>query len=109
MLLGTGARIGEILALRWEDLDLDARPSTVLIGGTLIRIESELVVQGRPKTAGSHRVLVVPEFTRAVLVARRMRLAPVEPRILSSRRRRERRRIRTTSVASGGRSGQTPA
>jgi len=67
------------LALQWKDVELDVRPATVVIRGTLIRTESELVVQDRPKTAGLHRVLVVPEFTRAMLVVRKSRLEPVEP------------------------------
>lgn len=34
--LGTGARISEVLALRWEHLDLDGEVPTVLIDGTLV-------------------------------------------------------------------------
>lgn len=79
MLLGTGARIGEILALRWGDVNLDARPSTVVIRTTLIRIESGLVVQDQPKTDGSRRQLVIPEFTRAMLIRRQTRLGRVAP------------------------------
>src|SRR6478609_7060720 len=66
---GTGARIGEILALHWGDVNLDARPATVTIRGTLIRSDGALVVQARPKTAGSHRVLVLPDFALVMLIS----------------------------------------
>ncbi|MBF6422268.1 site-specific integrase [Nocardia farcinica] len=33
VLLGTGARVGEVLAIRWQDLDLDAQPPRVTICG----------------------------------------------------------------------------
>ena len=33
--LGTGVRIGELLAIRWQDIDLEAAQPTVTITGTL--------------------------------------------------------------------------
>lgn len=39
VLLGTGARIGEVLALRWEDIDLDA--GKVTICGTIVMSEEK--------------------------------------------------------------------
>src|SRR5512142_392894 len=36
LMLATGARIGEVLALRWEDLDLAAAHPTVTICGTIV-------------------------------------------------------------------------
>ncbi|MEV6060869.1 hypothetical protein AB0L62_12790 [Nocardia asteroides] len=41
VLLGTGARVGEVLAIRWQDLDLDADPPRVTICGTLVRVTHE--------------------------------------------------------------------
>ena len=38
MQLATGARISEVLALRWSDLDLAAAPATVTISGTLVYV-----------------------------------------------------------------------
>jgi integrase len=35
LLLATGCRIGEVLALRWTDVDLSAAPPTVSISGTI--------------------------------------------------------------------------
>lgn len=62
--LGTGARRGEIAALRWGDLDLD--------GGTL-RIERALEQTGEglrvklPKTAAGRRTVSLPAFVLAAL------------------------------------------
>ena len=35
----TGGRIGEVLALRWCDLDLDADPPTVTFAGTMVYVQ----------------------------------------------------------------------
>lgn len=66
ILLGvaTGARRGELLALRWEDVDLDTgavwiRRSLVEVGGAVGAKE--------PKTAAGTRTLVLPAFARAEL------------------------------------------
>jgi integrase len=39
LLLATGARIGEILAIRWQDLDLDSPTATLTICGTLVYVK----------------------------------------------------------------------
>jgi integrase len=36
----TGTRIGEVLALRWTDIDLAAKPRTATIAGTIVRVPS---------------------------------------------------------------------
>ncbi len=36
ILIATGARIGEVLALRWEDLHLETNPPTLVIDSTLV-------------------------------------------------------------------------
>lgn len=58
-LAGTGARISEALALRWDHLDLEA--GVVNIQGT--------------KTAGSHRWVVMPPWLVETLRARRSEVA----------------------------------
>ncbi|MDO1482053.1 tyrosine-type recombinase/integrase [Rhodococcus ruber] len=74
VLLGTGARIGEVLALRWSDVDLAATPATVTISGTVVRLQGKLsdggglVRQARPKTDAGYRVVKVPAFTRDTLL-----------------------------------------
>lgn len=50
LLLGTGMRIGEALALRWEDIDIAADPPTVTVAGTLVDSTGGLRRQDHPKT-----------------------------------------------------------
>lgn len=75
VMLGTSARIGEVLAIRRRDLDLTTTPATLRICGTVI---SERGVgtyrQEHPKTDGSNRVIALPSFTAAAL---RRRMATV--------------------------------
>ena len=59
--LGTGLRQGELLGLRWADVDLDARRLTVR--HTLARVDGRLALL-EPKTARSRRTLVLPAVNR---------------------------------------------
>lgn len=76
--IGTGARIGEVLALRWEDVDLAATAPTVTIAGTVVRLDGTkaagggLIRQEVPKTADGHRRIAVPAFVVEVLMHRRV-------------------------------------
>ncbi|UUZ61787.1 site-specific integrase [Nocardioides sp. B-3] len=72
LMLATGARIGEIPALRWVDIELDAGRPILTISGT---IKSE---PGRgtyrkptPKSDSSVRTIVLPGFAVAVLRRRK--------------------------------------
>jgi integrase len=73
VMLGTSARIGEVLAIRRRDLDLTTTPATLRICSTVI---SERGVgtyrQEHPKTDRSNRVIALPSFTAEAL---RRRLA----------------------------------
>jgi len=71
LMLGTGAHIGEVLALRWRDIDLDAR--TVEINAT-IKTESGKGTY-RKAIPGPHLV-GLPEYTM-LLLGRRRRSMPV--------------------------------
>ena len=51
----TGARKGELLGLRWEDVDLDT--GTIRIRRSLGRVEEARPVYNDPKTTRSRRVL----------------------------------------------------
>lgn len=69
MLLGTGARIGEVLALRWDDIDFAER--AVSITATVVRGDDGLMRQETPKSASSNRRLKLPDFTLHMLERRR--------------------------------------
>lgn len=67
--LATGLRIGEALALRWVDVDLDA--GTLTVTGTMTRQPGHGVVrQDRPKTHSSRRTIAVPQAGLDVLKGR---------------------------------------
>lgn len=54
LLLGTGMRIGEALALRWIDLDLDADIPCVRVAGTMVEPRRDAAT-GQVFVAGLHR------------------------------------------------------
>lgn len=71
MLLATGVRTGEVLALRWADIDLKSDEPTVSIGGTVVEIVgTPLHRQESPKTDASNRRLRLPPFAIAMLLRR---------------------------------------
>ncbi|MFD3802008.1 tyrosine recombinase XerC [Kocuria palustris] len=74
--LGTGARVGELLALRWADVGLGASPATVTISGTVVRNEVGLIRQGHAKTAAGFRTVSVPRFAVDVLLRRSVEELP---------------------------------
>lgn len=68
--LGTGARIGEVLALRWQDLDLDSTVPTARICGTIIEPRKGYVdTLHRQETTKSRsvRTLILPNAAVTVL------------------------------------------
>ncbi|MFC6317883.1 tyrosine-type recombinase/integrase [Corynebacterium gerontici] len=68
----TGLRVGEVLGLRWEDVDLDATPPVLRIRGTIV-YDSELGNrrQDAPKTPKSIRTLELAPFGVETLQRRR--------------------------------------
>jgi len=62
--IGTGARRGEIAALRWDDLDLDA--ATVRIERSLEQIKGSVRVKST-KTVAGRRTVSLPNFAVAAL------------------------------------------
>ncbi|SDU70617.1 tyrosine-type recombinase/integrase [Gordonia westfalica] len=80
--LATGARIGELLALRWCDVDFEASPATATISGTLVRLPGRqadgggLVRQPHPKTAAGWRVVTLPGFAVATLMRLKVAAEP---------------------------------
>ena len=66
----TGCRIGEILALRWSDIDLEQ--STATINRTLARIDGKWVLEA-PKTRSANRTLTLPIEAIAALGRQKIR------------------------------------
>jgi len=62
LMLGTGARIGEVLALRWSDVDLNAQ--RVQIRAT---IKTETSVGTYRKPLANARIVELPDFAVAIL------------------------------------------
>jgi integrase len=59
MALTTGMRRGELLALRWEDVDF--KQSLVSVHRTMARVAGYGYVEGEPKTRSSRRRIVLPD------------------------------------------------
>jgi integrase len=73
MILATGVRTGEVLAIGWPDLDLASEPCTVNISGTVTWVTGRgLIVQPHPKTETSKRGLQLPQFAIDMLMRRRV-------------------------------------
>jgi integrase len=72
MMLATGARIGEVLALRWRDVDLDASRPNITISGT-IKTEPGKGTYRKPapKSEASVRTVALPAFAVGLLRRRR--------------------------------------
>jgi integrase len=80
VMLGTSARIGEVLAIRRCDVDVTVSPATVRICGTIISPAGQPTYrQPNPKTAKSIRTLSVPTFTAEVLRTRLVVTASEDP------------------------------
>ena len=74
--MSTGLRRGEIMALRWEDIDLSA--GTLQVRHSLQRIDGKLRLV-EPKSAAGLRTIVLPEMTIQAL--RRHRKRQLEEKI----------------------------
>lgn len=70
--IASGARLGELTALTWADVDLAA--GTITIAKTLTRAGGQWVIQP-PKTKGSERTLTLPPQSVAALRRQRARQA----------------------------------
>jgi integrase len=77
--LATGMRKGEILGLRWADVDLEK--GTLHVAHTLNYIARYGFVEGEPKTQGSKRTILLPQFVIEAL--RRHRTAQLEVRLMA--------------------------
>lgn len=69
----TGLRLGELLGLRWSDIDLDAR--TLVVRRALARTHSGGYALAEPKTARSRRTVVLGAVALEALRRRRVQQA----------------------------------
>lgn len=80
VMLGTSARIGEVLAIRKCDLDVTMSPARVRICGTIVSPAGKPTHrQHHPKTMKPTRTVLVPSFTAEVLRKRLVVVAQEEP------------------------------
>ena len=79
-MLGTSARIGEVLAIRKCDVDVTVSPATVRICGTIVSPAGKPTYrQAHPKTQKSTRVVSVPSFAAEVIRQRLVVVGPEAP------------------------------
>jgi integrase len=69
--LTTGMRRGELLALRWDDVDF--KQSLVSVHRTMTRVGGYVYVEGEPKTRSSRRRIVLPSVALEALKDHRER------------------------------------
>ena len=80
VMLGTSARIGEVLAIRRSDVNATTTPATVRLCGTIVSPTGKPTHrQPHPKTATSTRTVSVPSFAAEVLRARLSRISSEDP------------------------------
>lgn len=73
VMLATGARIGEALALRWKDVDLKAERPTLTVTGTVIYVQGEgMTIQEHPKSTNSRQRYFLPPFAVEMLMRRQV-------------------------------------
>ena len=116
VMLGTSARIGEVLAIRKCDVDVTRSPATVRLCGTIISSAGKPTYrQDHGKSSKSTRIVSVPSFAAEVLRERLVAVASDDPEhlIFFSRNHTPlttnnvRRRLRNI-LAEAGISGVTP-
>jgi len=63
VMLGTSARIGEVLAIRRRDVDITSAVPSIRLAGTIVSRNGEPTFrQDHPKTAKSRRIVALPTF-----------------------------------------------
>ena len=80
IMMGTSARIGEVLALRRMDVDVTGQRPLVAIRGTIVTPRGVPPYrQDHPKTAKSRRTMAVPSFTAEAIRSRLARMTDLSP------------------------------
>ncbi len=75
--LASGMREGELLGLRWSDVDLDAK--TIQVSRTLVYMARYGFVEHKPKTARGKRKILLADF--AIETLKRHRVSQLETRL----------------------------
>ncbi len=88
VMLGTGLRIGEVLALNWAGVNLTTEGlPTVTVDATMVDIRGRGTVrQGMPKTDAGERTIIIPAFTAESLRGLRPEAALPQAPVFPSRR-----------------------
>jgi integrase len=84
VLAGTGVRIGEALALRWEDLIVTGDEPSARVAGTVVRTQEGLRRQGFGKTETSTRTVPLPPWLAERLRSREERTGRTKPVVFLS-------------------------
>lgn len=92
--LAIGLRKGEVSALRWSDVDMDA--GTLRVTGTLKRMKGEGLVRDEPKTSRSRRTVPLPGV--CVDALRAHRIAQAQERLAQGARWKDLDYVFTTRV-----------
>lgn len=83
VMLGTSARIGEVLAIRRCDVDVTGGVPSIRICGTIVSLKGEPTArQDHPKTAKSCRTVAIPSFTTEAVRKRLARMKDTSPEAL---------------------------
>lgn len=80
VMLGTSARIGEVLAIRKCDVDVTCSPPTVRLCGTIVSPKGKSTYrQSHGKSSKSRRTVSVPSYTAEAVRQRLVPIADEEP------------------------------
>ncbi|GHO75601.1 site-specific integrase [Ktedonobacter sp. SOSP1-85] len=70
--LTTGMRKGELIGLRWSDIDFDK--GMLKVSRAVVYVNNVGFVEGEPKTEASKRIIMLPAFVLSALSAHHMNL-----------------------------------
>lgn len=87
VMLGTGMRIGEVMALRWGEVNLspDGLP-TIAVEATMVDIKGRGTIrQAKPKTDAGERTIIIPSFVVESLASIRPAATSAEMPVFPSR------------------------
>lgn len=81
----TGVRIGELLGLTWDDVDLTSDPATVTVASTLLEARGAVPMQLGPTKSGTTDTIALHEAAIEVLRARRKAAKPDAAYVFATR------------------------